>query len=74
MVVAKGFNKMPPGIQLKMLTNLINQNKRNAIEVAKGKFSRLKQATKEAKMDTFNRLVSRNSVLGFQPTNTQGTN
>ena len=57
-----------------MLTNLINQNKRNAIEVAKTKFSRLKQATQEAKQHSLERLVSRNSVQGFQPTNTQGSN
>ena len=73
-VSTKGFNQVPPGLQLKMLTNLINQNKRNAIEVAKTKFSRLKQATQEAKQHSLERLVSRNSVQGFQPTNTQGSN
>ena len=74
LVVAKGFNKIPPDLQLKILTNLINQNKRNAIEVTKGKFSRLQQAAKTAKIDTFKRLVSRNPVQGYQPPNTQGTN
>jgi len=74
MVVAKGFNQIPPEMQLRMLKNLINQNKRNAIEVAKDKFSRLKQSTQEAKEDTFERLVSLNPVQGFQPPNTQGTN
>ena len=73
-VSTKGFNQVPHGLQLQMLTNLINQNKRNAIDVAKEKFSRLKQATKEAKQHSFERLVSRNSVQGFQPTNTQGSN
>ena len=71
-MVTKGFNKVPPGLQLLMIKNIINQNKRNAIEIAKKKFSRLKQATQEAKQHTLESLVSPKLVQGYQPPNIQG--
>jgi hypothetical protein len=70
-VVTKGFNTMPGELQLKVLDIVISQNKRNAIEAAKKKFSRLKEATREVKSNNILRLTQ-DTVQGFQPSSNIG--
>jgi hypothetical protein len=67
LVESKGFNSLPDGLQLDILDTAISQNKRNALEAAKEKFSRLKEATREAKKNVFERLTQ-DRAQGFQPT------